>query len=275
MSVLAVMVGAAGEAPALQHAKTYAEVVKGGRLELAEYWVSEKLDGVRAFWDGTKLRSRQGNVIHAPQWFIEGLPENVVMDGELWAGRGKFELVSGTVRREVPEDEAWRAVRYCIFDLPEHGGIFDERVVAMRRLVENEGTPWLVAVEQFRVQSVDMLHAKMDAVVQAGGEGLMLHRGGARYQHKRTDDLIKLKPLEDAEAVVVGYVPGKGKFEGMLGALEVQLPNGERFKIGTGFSDDERRNPPAIGEIVTFQYSGRTANGIPRFARFLRVRVAH
>lgn len=263
----------AKEVPALQLAKTYQAVTAQKELNLEEYWVSEKLDGVRAYWDGKGLMSRGGNPIHAPSWFVAGLPKDVVMDGELWIARGKFELVSGTVRKNQPDDSEWKLVSYCIFDLPKHGGVFDQRVAEMRRVVKAQKTPWFRAVEQFRVKDLEELQLRLDQVVAAGAEGLMLHKGSATYQARRTNDLVKFKPLNDAEAVVVAHIEGKGKYQGMLGALVVEMPDGKRFKIGSGLSDQERKSPPAVGDTVTYQFNGLTKNGIPRFARFLRVHV--
>lgn len=260
--------------PQLQLAKTYTAATKGAELDLANYWVSEKLDGVRGFWDGRVLRTRSGREIHAPEWFIAGFPTDVAMDGELWIERGKFDLVSGIVRKETAVDSEWSAVRYCIFDLPKHSGPFDERVQSMRKLVAELNKPQLQVVRQYKVASQEELQKHLAKVVEEGGEGLMLHRGKAHYQAKRTNDLIKLKPLDDAEAVVVSHVAGKGKYRGMLGALVVEMANGAQFKIGSGFSDEERKFPPKVGSTVTYQHNGFTSKGLPRFARFMRVRKA-
>ena len=264
----------AKEVPALQLAKTYQAVTAQKELDLKEYWVSEKLDGVRAYWDGKSLVSRGGNAIHAPDWFVAGLPKDVVVDGGLWIARGKFELASGTVRKKQPDDAEWKLVSYCSFELPKHGGVFDQRVAEMRRVVKDQSTPWLKAVEQFRVKGLEELQQRLDQVVAAGAEGLMLHKGSASYQARRTNDLVKFKPLNDAEAMVVAHIEGKGKYQGMLGALVVEMPDGTRFKIGSGLSDAERKSPPPVGATVTYQFNGLTTNGIPRFARFLRLRVA-
>jgi DNA ligase-1 len=113
---------------------------------------------------------------------------------------------------------------------------------------------------------------RMNAVVQAGGEGLMLHLADAPYLTGRQDVLLKLKPWQDAEAVVIGYTPGSGKYHGLTGALEVQMPDGKRFLIGSGLTDAMRRNPPAIGSLITYRYQALTQDGVPRFARYLRLR---
>ena len=99
----------------------------------------------------------------------------------------------------------------------------------------------------------------------------MLHRADSRYRAERTDDLLKLKPHQDAEARVIAHLPGNGKYENMLGALQVQRPDGLQFRVGTGFTDEQRRHPPPVGTWITYTYHGLTAKGMPRFARFLRV----
>lgn len=254
------------EPPGLLLANVYHD-----QIDLEDYWVSEKLDGVRAYWDGRRLISRQGNVFQAPAWFTRNFPATP-LDGELWMGRGTFERLSGTVRQQVPDEVAWRQVRYMVFDLPAAEGVFDQRLEQLRDLVQAVGSPYLQLVEQFRVESREELLERLSLIVSEGGEGLMLHRGSSLYQATRSDDLLKLKTYEDAEAVVVGHLPGKGKYEGMLGALLVETPEKLRFRIGTGFTDAERASPPPIGSTVTYKFYGRTRNGIPRFASFLRVR---
>ena len=236
------------------------------------WWVSEKLDGVRAFWDGSVLRFRSGGVIAAPAWFVAGLPRQA-LDGELWMGRGRFAPLSGAVRRLHPDDDEWRAIQYRIFDLPEAPGDFSARIEAMRAVVAAAALPWLAVVAQHRVADRAALQAMFDAVVQQGGEGLMLHRADALWQAGRGDALLKLKPWFDAEARVVAHVGGRGKHEGRLGALVVALPDGRLFRLGTGFSDAERRDPPPVGATVTYRYRGETATGLPRFASFVRQRT--
>lgn len=247
-----------------------ANVFRDG-IDVTQYLVSEKFDGVRAIWDGEQLRFRSGNLIQAPQWFLASLPAQP-LDGELWLGRGRFERLSGIVRREVPVDEEWRQLRYMIFELPGGAGSFRERAGRIERVVAEAGVPWLQAVRQESVIDAASLQAKLAKVLNAGGEGLMLHRADAPYESGRSDTLLKLKPWLDAEAVVVGHLPGKGKYAGQLGALRVRLPDGRQFSLGTGFTDAQRRQPPPIGATVTYRYRELTANGLPRFASFLRVR---
>ena len=259
----------AGRNGAVSLANTYRGVV-----DLSHYWVSEKLDGVRARWDGEALYSRGGNRFNAPAWFIDGFPAEA-LDGELWMGRRTFEVLSGTVRRKTPDASAWRRVRYMVFDLPGLAAPFDERLQRMRQMFDDPPSSHIALVEQFRVASEGELMATLNRVVADGGEGLMLRDGRSFHRAGRSDDLLKLKTYEDAEAVVVAHLPGKGKYAGQLGALLVEMPDGRRFRLGTGFSDAERRNPPPLGAMVTYKYAGTTVNGIPRFASFLRVRDEH
>ena len=239
--------------------------------DLRQYWVSEKLDGVRGRWDGRTLSTRNGHRIDAPAWFTAGWPDTP-MDGELWLGRGRFDETSAVVRRGRDDAAGWAAMRFMVFDLPAHRGPFGERVQAITTLLDATQVAWLVPVEQQRGIDRAWLDARLQAVLAAGGEGLMLHHDQATYRAGRSDRLLKLKQHEDAEAVVVAHLPGNGKYTGMLGALLVELPDGRRLRLGSGLSDAQRRAPPALGARVTYRYSGLTSTGLPRFARFLRVR---
>lgn len=245
-------------------------------MALEDYWVSEKLDGVRGYWDGKQLLTRGGERVAAPAWFIAGWPATP-MDGELWAGRKQFSHAVSTVRQQRPDDAAWRRIRFMVFDLPAHGGPFSERIPALNRVVGRIAQPWVQAVAQHKAAGPAALQSLLDRTVKLGGEGLMLHRGASLYQALRNDDLLKVKTHEDAEARVLGHIAGRGKHAGRLGALLVELPAAEgnasrRFKLGSGFSDAERQRPPPVGSWVTFRYRGLNDSGIPRFASFLRVR---
>jgi DNA ligase-1 len=211
------------DAPALMLANVY----RPGATPLADYWVSEKYDGVRGYWDGQRLLTRGGEAIAAPAWFTDAWPA-VPMDGELWAGRGRFSQAASTVRQQKPMDDAWRALRFMVFDLPAQGGPFDERIPAYQQLVASLGRPWVQAVVQRKVASDAELQALLRQTVKAGGEGLMLHRGTSLYRAARTDDLMKLKPWEDAEAKVIAHLPGQGKHAGLLDqAVHVGVEAGE------------------------------------------------
>jgi DNA ligase-1 len=244
----------------------------GPSVDVTKYLVSEKYDGVRGIWDGTTLRFRSGNVVNAPAWFLAKLPPTP-LDGELWLARGKFETLSGIVRKSNPIDEEWRQISYMIFEMPNGEGSFAARAKRIEKVVADANWPQLKAVTQTPVESRAALQRRLDEVVRMKGEGLMLHLADAPYLTGRSDALLKLKRALDTEAVVVAHIPGKGKYNGMLGALRVRMPSGVEFKIGTGFSDVHRRSPPAIGSTITYTYRDLTKNGIPRFASFLRERI--
>ena len=240
-------------------------------IDVTRYLVSEKLDGVRAIWDGETLRFRSGYRVNAPQWFIDALPKTP-LDGELWLGRGQFDRLSGIVRRDLPDDNEWRQVRYMIFELPAAPGSFAERAARIREIVAAANLPWLAEVPQTPVVSREKLQQMLAHTVKAGGEGLMLHRADAAYETGRSDTLLKLKPWLDAEAVVLAHLPGKGKYAGQMGALRLRMPDGREFRLGTGFTDAQRKNPPPVGSTVSYRYRELTPNGLPRFASFLRIR---
>ncbi len=241
-------------------------------IDLRGYWISEKYDGVRGYWDGRQLWLRSGIAVQPPAWFTAGWPAEP-LDGELWAGRGAFDQVAGTLRQQPAQTERWRQLRFMVFDLPATKEIFDARRVTLGGLLRQGGTH-IAAVPHRRVDDHKALQALLRDTVAAGGEGLMLNRGDAPYRALRSDDLLKLKPLDDAEAVVLSQVPGRGKHAGRMGALWVQTADGVRFKLGSGFSDAQRDDPPDAGARVVYQFNGLTAKGVPRFARFLRVREA-
>ena len=245
-------------------------------IQLADYWVSEKYDGVRGFWDGQKLLTRGGQPINAPAWFTAKWP-STPMDGELWAGRGLFQKAVSTVRQQTPDDAAWRGIQFMVFDLPAEPGTFTERLSTLNSVVSKLAVPWVQAVPQSKVSSHAALQSQLKQITKSGAEGLMLHRGSSLYKGVRNDDLLKVKTHDDAEAKVIGHIPGKGKYAGQLGALLVEMPakdgqTAKRFKLGTGLSDAQRQNQPAVGSQVTYRYRGLNDSGIPRFASFLRLR---
>ena len=258
-------------APALMLANVY----RPG-IVLLDYWVSEKYDGVRGYWDGQTLWTRGGERVAAPGWFTAGWPK-AAMDGELWAGHGQFAKAVSTVRQQTPNDPAWRGMRFMVFDLPAQGGAFTERIPALHGVVSRIDQPWVQGVSQSKVANSQALESLLAKTVQNGGEGLMLHRGASLYQGLRSNDLLKHKTHEDDEARVVAHIPGQGKYAGMLGALLVEMPAAnnqpaQRFKLGTGFTDAQRQDPPAIGSRVTYRFRGLNNSGIPRFASFVRMR---
>lgn len=236
-----------------------------------DYLVSEKLDGVRARWDGQRLMSRNGNAFAAPDWFVSGFPDRL-MDGELWLGRGQYQQTVSVVSRQMPHD-GWRHIKFMVFDLPASKQPFSERYAEMVRIDKQAASPYLTVIEQQQVMSHQRLMRLLKAVVDGGGEGLMLHHKDSLYVNGRSAHLLKLKAFEDAEATVVGYKPGKGKYNGMVGSLKVRMKNGLEFYVGSGLTDELRAEPPAIGSVITFRHQNFTDSGMPRFPVYLRQRL--
>ena len=235
------------------------------------WWMSEKLDGIRAYWDGAGFWSRLGNRFAVPPWFAEGLPDHP-LDGELWIGRKQFQRTTSVVRSGAG-GEAWRQVRYVVFDAPAAPGSFEARMDHVRRALARAAPRHAAWHEHVRCEGVDHLRAELARVEALGGEGLMLRQPGSPYHVGRSTSLLKVKTFHDAEARVVGHSRGAGKHAGRLGALEVELADGTRFSVGTGLSDDERRAPPPIGAIITFRYQELSDDGVPRFPTYVGVRI--
>ncbi|MDP2562503.1 DNA ligase [Psychrobium sp. 1_MG-2023] len=265
-AVLLTTTVSASEPPSIQLASKYRN-----NIQIQDYFVSEKLDGVRAYWDGTHLISRGGHIFSSPEWFTKGFPK-VALDGELWIAPNQFDLVSGIVRQKRLNNQRWRQVKFMMFDIPTSTKPFRRRVQRMLQILQSSTALHLGMIEQRQLANKLELNNALDSVLAKGGEGLMLHKADALYIAARSKKLLKLKKYQDAEAVVIEHIAGKGKFENILGALVVELPSGTRFKIGSGFSKAQRENPPKIGSVITFKYYGVTQNNIPRFASFLRER---
>ena len=251
--------------PALMLAKVFQ-----ASTEVSEYWISEKLDGVRARWDGQQLISRGGNRLNAPDWFIQDFPKTP-LDGELWVARGEYQQTVSIIKRKKPHP-GWEKVKFMIFDLPNHQGSFSDRVTVMRQMATHTQTLYLRFIPQFQLDSNKALMQHLQTVTEQDGEGLMLHHKSAIYHSGRSNKLLKLKIFTDAEAVVIGYRPGKGQFTGKMGAIQVKTNTAKIFYIGSGFSHQDRATPPAIGSTISYRHQGVTKSGIPRFAVFIRVR---
>ena len=239
--------------------------------DLVNWWMSEKLDGVRAYWDGKQFLSRQGNLFHAPEWFVEGFPE-VPLDGELWIDRKKFQRTVSIVRRQDKTD-LWKEVRYLVFDAPAREGAFEARIKFVEEILAKHQPPYAQAHTHQPCLGIDHLRSELTRVESLGGEGLMLRRPNSKYEAGRSMSLLKVKSFLDDEAVVIGHEAGAGRHKGRLGALAVQLPNGIRFSVGTGFSDKEREKPPMIGSTISFRYQELTEGRVPRFPSYLGERM--
>lgn len=237
--------------------------------DLTDWWMSEKLDGVRAYWDGQQFFSRQGNLYHAPDWFIAKLPP-IPLDGELWLDRKRFQRTVSIVRRQDKSD-LWKEISYVVFDAPAMAEPFEARQAALAEHLASLDGP-VRLLEQNRCQGLDHLQETLRQIESIGGEGLMLRQPGSLYEAGRSTTLFKVKTFHDAEAVVVEHLPGTGRHKGRMGALLVELPDGTRFSVGTGFSDALRDAPPVPGCLITFRYQELTDGGVPRFPSFVRIR---
>jgi DNA ligase-1 len=253
---------AAPKAPPLLLAETWKD-----NVDPTGWWLSEKLDGVRAYWDGKQFLSRQGNPFFAPYWFTEGLPLEP-LDGELWIGRKMFQRTVSIVRRH-DESQLWKEVRFLMFDAPAHNGPFEERMKLLKLVMEISRPAFAFMHNHERCQGRDDLHKRLAQIEIIGGEGLMLRQPGSVYEAGRSGTLLKVKTFKDAEARVMGHEPGSGRHQGRLGALLVELANGIRFCVGSGLSDADRINPPAIGSVIAFKYQELSNTGVPRFPIYL------
>lgn len=238
--------------------------------DVTGWYISEKLDGVRAYWNGHELISRQGNRFAAPAWFTQGFPP-FELDGELWIARGRFEQAAAIISHADPH-AGWDRLSYQIFEVPNAPGGLDARLQRLRDYLATQPVARIHIIPQIPCTGTAQLQAALAQVEAVGGEGLVLRNPTTLYETGRSDNALKVKSYDDMEGEVIGYRPGKGKYTGQVGALQVRIEGDKEFYIGSGLSDQQRQQPPPLGSLVTFKYYGRTAHGIPRFASFLRVR---
>ncbi|KAK6497488.1 hypothetical protein TWF481_011895 [Arthrobotrys musiformis] len=242
------------------------------------YFMSEKLDGVRAYWNGTTFLSREGNKFHAPAWFTKRLPTNITLDGELTCGRGKF-IDTVSIVKTINGGDRWKfCVEYHVFDIPSMGNKkFEKRQDALKKLLAEKRIKWVKYVEQTPVKNKKHVLSELEKINAAGGEGLMLREPGSYYIQRRSKTCLKVKTFHDAEAKVIGHEEGKGRNVGRCGALKCEMMDGtgKKFKVGTGLDDNMRRSPPKVGTVITYRYFELTKDGVPRFPSFLRVFRGH
>lgn len=233
------------------------------KCEVSGWLMSEKFDGVRGYWDGEKMWSKNGKNLQPPDEFVRDFP-GFPLEGELWGGHNTFEQTASIVLKEKAHD-GWLKLRFAIFDVPEAPGTFVQRMEKARKWFEKHPAHYAFVIPQLPVRDAVHLQDELQRVLTRGGEGLIVREPDAIYVGGRSAQILKVKGFQDAEAVVVGHLPGQGRNLGRLGALLVELPNGLRFKIGTGFSDEERDDPPPLNETISFKYFGYHSSGIPRF----------
>lgn len=242
-----------------------------GDSDLRGWLMSEKLDGVRARWDGRQLWSKNGGKFFPPAEFTRNLPP-FALEGELWGGRGTFEQTVSIVSRRQAHG-GWLGLKLGIFDLPDAAGGFSQRIEQARSWLAEHPTDYAFVIEQLPVRDRAQVQMELQRVEKIGGEGLIVRRPDSLYRGGRSAEILKVKTCLDAEAKVVAQLPGQGRNAGRLGALLVEEKNGTAFRIGTGFSDEQRNNPPPVGSLITFKYYGRYASSLPKFPVFLRIRT--
>lgn len=165
--------------------------------------MSEKLDGVRCYWSGTTMYTRNGNRIFAPESWIAKLPK-VPLDGELWSGRDAFQQIVSTVRKNVPEPQKWKDIKFMVFDGPSLKGGFSSRVKQLGSLIGKENDT-VKLISQTPCKDKAHLEEWMDKICGGKGEGVMIKDPKSLYEGRRSYSLLKVKRFEDAEATVIGH----------------------------------------------------------------------
>lgn len=244
--------------------------VYNDQSDIGGWLMSEKLDGIRGYWDGKQLLSKNGKILQPPPAFVEQLPP-FALEGELWGGRGTFEQTAATVLH-ANADQGWLNLKFAIFDLPQTAGTFSARLDKGKAWFAAHPSQYAFLIPQRQLRDRAELRQELQRIERLGGEGLIVRQPDALYTSGRSPLILKVKNYQDAEARVVAHLPGKGRNRGRLGALRVQLDDGTLFSLGSGFSDAERESPPPIGARVTFKFYGKYRSGIPKFSSFMRIR---
>ena len=229
--------------------------------------MSEKLDGVRAFWNGKQLLSRNGYAFTPSPGFTRDFPP-FALDGELYSSRAQFERISAVVRSSKGD---WSTLKLHVFDVPHAQGNLYQRLAVLQEWLKAHPQANIVCIAQHEVRNFAQVQAFLRQIEAGGGEGVMLRDPNAGYAAGRSNQLLKLKSHQDAECTVTAHHAGKGKYTGKLGAFTCRNEYGE-FRIGSGLSDADRGNPPPVGTVITYRYRGFTAKGLPRFPTYVRVR---
>lgn len=159
--------------------------------DVAGWWLAEKFDGVRAYWDGAVIRTRSWRAIDAPAWFLEKLPRGVALDGELWGGRGTFQIASELSRFARGTDRAWKGMLFRAFDWPTCEAIpYEARAAKVERWSNEIVQP----AELRRCAGAEDARNTMMQIVRDGGEGVVVKRPKHFYEFGRSWDWLKVKP---------------------------------------------------------------------------------
>ena len=236
------------------------------------WWMSEKLDGIRAIWDGNNLISRLGNTFPAPKWFLDSLPKDIILDGELFSTRKNFQETVSIVRNSGLNKE-WTKISYMVFDAPNIQKPFEERIQHIQTILKQHRYIYTKSLDQTKVINPEHVMTHHRYIESLGGEGVMLRQPGSKYVNGRSNTLLKVKSFYDAEAKVIKHAEGRGRNSGRMGALICLMECGKQFRVGTGFSDTIRNNPPQINSIITYRFQELTKSGVPRFPSYVGPRI--
>jgi len=245
--------------------KTYDE-----KLDVSGWVMSEKLDGIRGFWDGKKLISRGGLILNPPKTWTLGFP-NFAIDGELWTKRSNFEEVSSIIRRKIP-DNRWQNVSFNIFEVPNQQGGILQRLKVLQDYLRQQPSKTIKIIKQIPVKSKQHLNTFLNKIIKKKGEGIVVRNPKTLYQTGRLSSALKVKKFQDDECIVLEILKGTGKYTNKMGSLKCKTKTGEILKVGTGFTDAQRQNPPAIGSEITFKYYGLTKNKKYKYPVFLKIK---
>jgi DNA ligase-1 len=248
-----------------------------GSVNLEGYFLSVKLDGVRATWVHNKLLSRGNHEYHAPEWFTRDFPKDHILDGELWSPKLTFAQISGIVRRKEPRDAEWKQITFCVFEMPDpelESIPFHERTKLLHDVVKRAKSPHLAYIEQIKVRDFEEANKIYQQLVAQGHEGVVLRAPDSKYVHKRSKDMLKWKPIHTAEAQIVGFNEGEGKHKGHLGTFRVKY-KGKEFNLSGNMTDAFRRSftfrngrvvekPTLPCQTVMFEYMTLSPSGVPR-----------
>jgi DNA ligase 1 len=234
--------------------------------KINNWLMSEKLDGIRAYWDGKNLYTKNGNPIFTPKEFTNNFP-SFELDGELWTKRDDFENIQNIVLDKSPSSK-WNEISYNIFEAPNSKGNFYKRVEKIKIWFENNPNNNVNIIKQYLCKDEEDLDTFLEKIISLKGEGVIIKNPNLEYINKRSQNSLKVKKFYDDEGIIqkINYKNNQMK------SLTIKLKNGTTFNLGNGFSDIQRVNPPKVGEQITFKYYGLTKNGKPKFASFLRVR---
>lgn len=261
------------------------------------WYVSEKLDGMRVRCEGGRLITMLEKELHVPDEWIEQVPNGLILDGELTIPGESRQAMLAVVKDHIPDRAEWRKVRFNVFDIINREAYrYNYETIAQLRSnvvvpVHQERLPFkqVDAVERLRTFTAD--------IINRGGEGAIVRDPMARYSVGKQHHILKVKPRQDAEARIVGFKSGQGKYFGMIGSICCKLVDKVPIYFDiSGLTDEERKfadeagtrwaqaNPSAVvpdsvraeyftrGAIITFKYRGKTRDGVPMEAQYWRPR---